>query len=550
MTKEEFLQEFAKEKYMISCKKMLKGNNLYKDLYQDLYLYFFDSKEQKFKNIKCLECFIFKTLSNMIHSSTSPFHYKYRKHIDEKELIENFKYDDYNYLVDLQAHTASEYLSRLPFHDKKIFELWVNGKSKSQISKEKNISLYFIRDKINTIQENLKRELKVQEMKEIKILLVIRNQKTALQYHRQYVPHERLIRINPEFKIEVTHGEGEESLLDNMADVDLLNYSIVIFLRQISFFKDKMFSTCERLKRLGIKIILDIDDYWELPKEHKWHEMYVKKNIADVTIETIKKMDWITTTTGYFADKIKKYNSNVTVLPNCISPDEKQFEIRKIESQRLQFGWVGGVFHQPDIESIKYCFKKINAVYSQKEIKDKYQLLVGGFSCNKEYLEIENIFTSNYSFRNYDTTYYNYLKQCTPSMEHISFDKEYRRLWGKDIEHYGDLYNQIDVALVPLKDNVFNNCKSELKIVEAGWMKKAVICSNVTPYKEFIKHGVNGLLVSPSRNDIDWMVNIRKLTLNPSMVEDMAEALHETIKEKFDIDVHNKTRAELYKSLI
>ena len=135
-------------------------------------------------------------------------------------------------------------------------------------------------------------------------------------------------------------------------------------------------------------------------------------------------------------------------------------------------------------------------------------------------------------------------------MEHISFDKPYRRLWGRDIHTYGELYNEIDVALIPLKDNTFNKCKSELKIVEAGWMKKAVICSRLTPYQEYIKHGVNGLLVSTARNNIDWFVNIRKLTCNPNLAKDMGEALHETIKTNFDIDVHNKTRLDLYKSLI
>ena len=135
-------------------------------------------------------------------------------------------------------------------------------------------------------------------------------------------------------------------------------------------------------------------------------------------------------------------------------------------------------------------------------------------------------------------------------MEHISFDKPYRRLWGRDIQTYGELYNEIDVAIVPLKENNFNACKSELKIVEAGWMKKAVICSRVSPYQQWIKHGVNGILVNPSRNNIDWFVAIRRMALNPNMAEDMGAALHETIKENFDIDKHNRTRADLYKSLI
>ena len=237
------------------------------------------------------------------------------------------------------------------------------------------------------------------------------------------------------------------------------------------------------------------------------------------------------------------------MIPNCISPDAKQFVPRVIESPRLRFGWIGGVFHKPDIDEMKQSFSLLNNGKA-KEFQDVFQLSVGGFSCSYEYKEIEKTFTANYSFRNSDATYYNYLQQCTPTMEHISFDKPYRRLWGRDIHTYGELYNEIDVALVPLKYNIFNKCKSELKIVEAGWMKKAVICSRITPYQEYIKHGVNGLLVNLARNNIDWFIFIKRLAQNPNQVKDMGEALHETIKTHFDLDKHNLTRAELYKSLI
>src|SRR3990167_6596951 len=146
MTKNDFLSELIDKKYIIACKKMLNGNSLYKDLYQDLYIEFFESKESRFKNIKCASCFIFKTLSNMVHSNTSRFYYKYKKKQDPKKIIENTDNSSYNYLIDLQAQKANKVLSVIPSHDRIIFSDWVDGKSKSRISKEKNISLYFIRE--------------------------------------------------------------------------------------------------------------------------------------------------------------------------------------------------------------------------------------------------------------------------------------------------------------------------------------------------------------------------------------------------------------------
>jgi hypothetical protein len=53
-----------------------------------------------------------------------------------------------------------------------------------------------------------------------------------------------------------------------------------------------------------------------------------------------------------------------------------------------------------------------------------------------------------------------------------------------DTFSYGRAYEYFDVSLVPLNNTKFNNCKSDLKISEAGFSKTAVIASNVTPYKD------------------------------------------------------------------
>ena len=549
MTKQEVLNSASGKQYLAIFRKLLRGSSIYKDLHQDLLVKLLGLPESKFKNIECLDCFLYVSIKNIV------IDYK-RKAKKEKSILLNEgggKFYDglYNYSEDFTIKKTKRLIETLSWHDKNIAEEWISGKSDRRIASEKEVPRHFVTKKIKQIKEKIRQEIKVNQLESpIKILLVVQPNTTALQYHRQYVPHERLKKTHGnEFSAVISHGNGEEASIDNIADEQLREFQMVYYLRQVSFIKEKIDPTLERIKKLGLKVILDIDDYWHLPTDHHWYDKYKEKNVAKSTIDTIKKVDWVITTTNYFADKIKKYNKNVTVIPNCISPDAKQFERRSIESGRMRFGWIGGVFHRPDIDEMEESFKLLNGSRA-KEIKDDFQVSVGGFSCNYEYKEIEKTFTANYSFRNTDATYYNYLQQCTPTMEHIAFDKYYRRLWGRDIYSYGELYNEIDVAIVPLKDSTFNRCKSELKIVEAGWMKKAVVCSMVTPYQEWIKHEKNGLLVNPSRNNIDWFLAIRRLTMNPSLVEDMGEALHETITKNFDLDTHNKTRAELYKSLI
>ena len=397
-------------------------------------------------------------------------------------------------------------------------------------------------------------ELRIPPM--IKILLVMEGKTTAVSYYRQIVPHEYLCRTDSTFtcckllgEVDKTTGVMYLAELDRLTDDELKQFQIVSFLRTVSL-KGSPVSTkekIERLHRLGCKVIFDIDDYWELPKTHHYYQKNIDTESTENTLDAITYADWVTTTTVHFASLISPLNANVTVLPNCIDLDDSQFTIRNIPSERVRFGWIGGIFHKSDIESIRNTFVLLGDWTRNKDIKDKYQLCLGGFGANQEYIDIEKFFTNNY--KNLSKDYVDYLQQTTPLAEHISYNQPYRRLWGTDIWNYADLYNQIDVALAPLVDEPFNNCKSELKLIEAGMMKKAVIASDCLPYNTIIRHRENGLLVKPIRNMIDWYVAIRRLTKEKNMREDMAEQLHQDIKEKFNIADHTLTRAQLYKRL-
>jgi glycosyltransferase involved in cell wall biosynthesis len=100
--------------------------------------------------------------------------------------------------------------------------------------------------------------------------------------------------------------------------------------------------------------------------------------------------------------------------------------------------------------------------------------------------------------------------------------------------------------------------KSQLKVIEAGFYKKALIASNVGPYTIDLKHALNqgqftdgnALLVDNARNHSDWAKNIKKLVENPNMIVDLGERLYETVKDKYDLNQVTKTRSEFYKSLI
>ena len=175
-----------------------------------------------------------------------------------------------------------------------------------------------------------------------------------------------------------------------------------------------------------------------------------------------------------------------------------------------------------------------------------FLLMIIYFNFTDIYIEMEKIFTDNYRFLRDDKNYLEYLSKFTPVMEHISFDKPYRRLWGRDIYTYADIYNNFDVVLAPLEDNNFNHRKSELKLIEAGTMGKAVIASAIPPYSDIIEHGVDGFLVSPFRNHIDWFIFMKRYVENPQLIKEHAANLSKKIAEKFDIYKINEKRKQIY----
>jgi glycosyltransferase involved in cell wall biosynthesis len=60
----------------------------------------------------------------------------------------------------------------------------------------------------------------------------------------------------------------------------------------------------------------------------------------------------------------------------------------------------------------------------------------------------------------------------------------------------------------------------------------------------------NAMLVNENRNHSDWAKYIEKLVKNPNLAKDMGERLYETVKDKYDLNIVTKTRAEFYKSII
>jgi glycosyltransferase involved in cell wall biosynthesis len=323
---------------------------------------------------------------------------------------------------------------------------------------------------------------------------------------------------------------------------------------------------------MGIITICDIDDYWMPGKEHPIHDVIKFNKINEKITANLKIAQYVTTTTSLFADEIRKINKNVFVIPNAINPNEPQFKEPTLESDRLRIGWLGGSSHLHDLQLLNESFGKLISY------KDKLQYVLCGFDTRGTVTEInsqtgehtkrdirpeetvwsqyEKIFTQNHKTISED--YVKHLLKYTEESFSNEANEPYLRVWTKPVTSYAKNYSKFDVSLAPIKNHMFNRMKSQLKVIEAGFYKKALIASNIGPYTLDLKHCLkngefvdgNAMLVDESRNHSDWAKNIEKLLKNPNLVKDMGERLYETVKDKYDLNTVTHERASLYKSLI
>lgn len=132
----------------------------------------------------------------------------------------------------------------------------------------------------------------------------------------------------------------------------LKQFDIVHFHRQLGDFEehDKNFKI---LRDLGIKIVMDIDDYWEPFQGHPLHKLVKQEKIDKKIEETLPKVDWVTTTTEIFAQEIRKFNKNVKVIPNAVDPRNKMWASQDQKPEwddRCRIGWIGGSCYDQETE--------------------------------------------------------------------------------------------------------------------------------------------------------------------------------------------------------
>ena len=405
--------------------------------------------------------------------------------------------------------------------------------------------------------------------KQIRVL-VVPSDRTGVSFFRSTAPHIALETNYPdEFRVDIDY----EPQLNN--DAWLKQYDIIHYHRTLGAY-EQMPDLINKIKNLGIVTIMDLDDHWSPGSHHPAYVIIKNAGLDKKILDNLRTAENITTTTEIFAKEIAKCNKNVYVLPNAIDPKEKQFTPNPEPSDRIRIGWLGGSSHLHDLKLLEGVVGKIKT----DGLMDKVQFVLCGYDLRGSHTTIdevtkqqtqrpikpmesvwylyEKIFTNNYT--SISPEYRDFLLKFKNEEYPNVKNEPYRRVWTQPISTYASNYNLFDISLAPIEENTFNKVKSQLKVIESGFHKKALIAQNFGPYQidltnavEFggtINPNANSILVDSAKNHKDWYKSIKKLVTNPELIKQLGDNLYNTVKDTYSMDSVTAKRRDLYKKLV
>ena len=325
-------------------------------------------------------------------------------------------------------------------------------------------------------------------------LLILTDGMNGVVYHRLFTPH---LRMQLDGQADVSVCQSHEEWLT----LDYTQFDVIIFSRWLGA---KHYDVLKKIADSGTPYVVDIDDYWVLPKYNPAYWNY-RKGIKQGVKDAINYADAVITTTPALAKEIRQINENVTVVSNCLDLTHKQWEGEPLpRTDKVKVGWVGGVTHEEDLKLIAEEIKGMDIEF---------------YICGYTPGEI-----------------WNRIAKSMPDAKIVE---------GTTVFEYGEVYRHFDIVVAPLQNTKFNNCKSELKILEASAYKKPIICSAVLPY---LYHTANdGVLFLP-RNQ--WRSGIQKLIdAGHGVRQSMGQSNYDYCKKHHNLALHNLTRMSVYQSL-
>ncbi len=277
------------------------------------------------------------------------------------------------------------------------------------------------------------------------------------------------------------------------SDADLDWADTIVLQREAS---DEQVALVERLQALGKRVIFDIDDYLiEVPTYLSVHQHCV--NMRPSLEAMLKAVDAVSVSTAPLQNKLLAYNPNVFVTPNCAWSSHPPITHSAQPADNAEP--VRIIVASSDSVRVDFLVAALQEIVANENIE------LIGIGPPGDFLREVGL--------PLDTA---------PLMPHEQF-KAYIASRNNTI------------ALIPLDDNEFNNCKSAIKYFDYALAGVPCICSGVEPYTTALEHEVSGLLCPP--DTATWVAAITSLVRNPQLRQSLATNARDRVSDAHNLNL-------------
>lgn len=292
-----------------------------------------------------------------------------------------------------------------------------------------------------------------------RVLWASHNQSTATgtDLHRLIMPAKHIGKVAGDTGIMCMLGTdlaqiGYKWIRDNGVTHIVVSRSITRFAQM----HEQVRSMVADLQDAGVRLIVDIDDCPRVPPYHPSYEDQMRDGTTDHILESLYMADVIWCSTeplrDYLADNYARLSNpgRIMVVPNALVPDEWAHTRMKLTDRNntLRLGVMAQYTHWPNLPLLKDVFRKLR--HTGKGSK-WHVVACGVTDGNRAHVaELMGLRPDEVTFR--------------PWM---------------GINDYMEHYRHFDVLLAPLRDDYYNRCRSDLKVLECAMSNTRLIGSPV-----------------------------------------------------------------------
>lgn len=227
--------------------------------------------------------------------------------------------------------------------------------------------------------------------------------------------------------------------------------------------------------------VIDMDDYYVNVPEKSMHRDAMPKDVEKLIKVVLDRVDRFVASTAPLADAFSKYHRDIRVMPNYLPVDWwGNLKAERRVGSKPRVGWIGGTSHTGDLELLVDVLKELAN-------------------------EVDWIF----------------MGMCPELLR--PYIKEFHK--PVSIESYPEKMASLnlDLALAPLEQNRFNECKTNLRLLEYGACGFPVICTDIVTFR-------SGLPVTFVQNETKaWVDAIRMHLSDMDATAKAGDALREAV---------------------